>query len=464
MSVVRRAGHLGMNENKQNRKLFGTDGVRGVANLDLTPSLAYRLGRCVVHAFYPPNVRPRVLVARDTRMSGDLIEWSFGAGVMSAGGDLHRLDVFPTGALAWLTRKEEYLIGAMISASHNPAEDNGIKFFNADGYKVTREQEELIEQIYWHEQQEIDLAVNSRVGCSVERLDLKERYLDAIAAQFSDVKFDLKVVMDCAFGASYEAAPKLFRKLGFEVIDIHSSREGERINVDCGSTNLKPLQELVLEHKADFGIGFDGDADRAKLVCEKGSEVNGDHMIGMWADYLLKGGDGKQTRFVGTILSNTSLELEIASRGGQLLRSDVGDSNVLKLMLKEGARIGGEQSGHMIFLDHTTTGDGLVTALKVAELIKKSSKPLSKLAAVIDPFPQIEINIETQHKDFWLTDEPIQEEISRVDKALEGRGRLLVRPSGTQPLLRLMLEARDPGLARSLGEELRDKITQRLPK
>jgi phosphoglucosamine mutase len=433
-----------------------------VANRDLTPALAYRLGRSVVHAFFPPAVRPSVLVARDTRLSGDLIEWSFGAGVMSAGGDLHRLDVFPTGALAWLTKAADYTIGAMISASHNPAEDNGIKFFNGDGYKITREQEDLIEQIYFNEQQEIDLAVNSLVGKAVERTDLKEDYLSSIAGQFSDVDFNLRVVMDCAFGASFEAAPNLFRRLGFDVVDINSSHDGERINVNCGSTNLEPLKELVLREQADFGIAFDGDADRAKLVCDRGTEVNGDHIIGMWADFLLNKKQN-QTRFVGTVLSNTSLEIEIDRRGGELLRADVGDSNVLKLMLDKGARIGGEQSGHMIFLDHSTTGDGLLTALKVAELIKRTGRTLSELASVIDPYPQIEINIETSHKDFYLTDPVIQDEISRVDSELEGRGRLLVRPSGTQPLLRLMLEAKDLDLAHTLGNKLKETIVGRLP-
>jgi phosphoglucosamine mutase len=453
-----------VNDRKQNRKLFGTDGVRGVANRDLTPALAYRLGRSVVHAFFPSRVRPAILVARDTRLSGDLIEWSFGAGVMSAGGDVHRLDVFPTGALAWLTKETEYTIGTMISASHNPAEDNGIKFFNGDGYKISREQEELIEQIYFHEHREIGLPVNSQVGRCRERLDLRERYIESLCSQFAKADFDLRVVMDCAHGAAYEAAPELFRRLGFDVIAVNCSPSGERINVDCGSTNLEPLKKLVLENKADFGIAFDGDADRAKLVCEKGNEVNGDHIIGMWANHLLSDGHKKQKRFVGTVLSNTSLELEIGRRGGTLLRADVGDSNVLKLMLSEGARIGGEQSGHMIFLDHSTTGDGLLTALKVAELMKCSGKQLSELAAIIDPFPQLEINIETEHKDFYLTDDVIQQEIARVSESLNGNGRLLVRPSGTQPLLRLMLEARDLDLARSLGGELKARIEERLPK
>ncbi len=435
-------------------KLFGTDGIRGVAGRDLTAEFTFRLGEAVGHLIRENQWDKRLIIGRDSRISGPMLEAAFSAGVMSVGCDVHVLGVVPTPVVAFLTRHLGFPIGCVLSASHNPIEDNGIKFFNAEGMKVPDEIEERIEALLKPNGYKVVELVGGQVGTSFawgNRVDEYVRHLTDIG---QDRISGLTMVVDAAFGAGATVAPSVFTLLGVNVIPMNSIADGSRINVECGATDTRALQDRVVELKADLGVALDGDADRAILVDENGDVVDGDQMLAMWGSHLLESGKLPNKTIVGTVLSNKGLEVALEKLGGTLVRAPVGDKHVLRHMLDGGAVIGGEQSGHLIFLEHHTTGDGILTALMVAMLMRETNKLLSQLGARMTRYPQIQLNITVNDKQAALDDKKVKSEIDALSLEIDKiKGRLLVRPSGTESVIRVMTEAPVESEARRMAEE-----------
>lgn len=420
-------------------KLFRTDGVRGLANRVLTAPLALRLGAAYGHilAAETPH-RPRIVLGRDTRVSGDLLEAAFLAGVCSAGVDVHCLGVIPTPAVAQQARNGGFQGGVMISASHNPIADNGIKIFSSQGFKIADDVEERIEALVLS-----DDPIEGPTGLDVGRVrhvpDGEARYVTHVVSQ-TPVRLDgLRVVLDCACGAAWSAAEQAFRALGATVVAMNNEADGARINVACGSTDLSGLREAVRREQADLGLAFDGDADRCLAVDEQANPVNGDQMLLAFASTRF---DAGPKIVVATVMSNIGLETSLRERGYEMRRAAVGDRFVLEEMLRCGATLGGEQSGHIIFLDAGTTGDGVLTAARLAATVKAAGRPLSALTH-LPTIPQMLVNVTTPHKDRLDDDAEIAAAINEVERQLAGRGRLLVRPSGTEPMVRVMAEGPD---------------------
>jgi phosphoglucosamine mutase len=415
-------------------KLFGTDGVRGVAGEDLSAEMALRLGQ-IATRYLECDGRPRVLIGRDTRVSGQMLESSLAAGFMSMGADVHLLGIATAPAVAYLVKENRFPLGAIISASHNPIEDNGIKFFGPDGFKLPDSIEDEISRRYFSGEHQAP-STGVGVGRFIKATGLMQSYLNHLtAATGGDLK-GLKVVLDCGHGAAYYAGPKAFTSLGADVISLNADSMGERINVDCGSTAPDKVAEAVMREGADLGVAFDGDADRAIFADETGSVVDGDSIIAMWADFLKEQGKLPGHAVVGTVLSNKGLEKFLDGKGISLVRADVGDKYVLREMVAGGYVLGGEQSGHIIFLDYNTTGDGVLTSLLVARLMHIKKMPLSKLANLFSRFPQVQLNLECRDK--------IQS---------EDEGRILVRPSGTEPKVRVMVESLTRDIAQDYAEQ-----------
>ena len=423
-------------------RMFGTDGVRGIANTELTAELAYNLGRAGAYVLTEGTHKPRILVAKDTRISGDMLESALVAGILSVGAEAIILGVVPTPAVAHLTREYNADAGVMISASHNPVEYNGIKFFDGKGYKLSDSLEDEIQRI-------IECGfegVASPVGEGVGRVYREESALNEyIEYAKSTIKTDfkgLKVALDCANGAAYKAAVKAFRALGARVYVINDNPDGNNINENCGSTHMEELMDYVVRKQCDIGFAFDGDADRCLAVDEKGNMINGDFLLTICAKALKEAGKLKDDTLVVTVMSNLGLDMAAKREGINLVKTKVGDRYVLEEMLKEGYILGGEQSGHIIFLNHNTTGDGLVTALQVAAILKVSGKTFSELAGVMKELPQVLVNatVPNDKKNIYLEDQEIVNAINEVEAKLNGVGRVLIRPSGTEPLVRVMLE------------------------
>ncbi len=423
-------------------KLFGTDGVRGVANRKLSPELALRLGQC--HAAYLKTIgheKPRVLIGSDTRISSPMLGSAYVSGLSSQGVEAHCLGIVPTPAVAYLTSRGDFQGGVMISASHNPVPDNGIKIFGGDGYKLSDQASEAVEALYfgvpWEGPTGLDIAQPQH------RDDLVSDYLNHLRQVIGDLS-GVKVVLDCAFGAGFKVAPELLKSLGAEVIVLHAENDGSRINVNCGSTNLSALRQAVLDHKAHFGAALDGDADRCLAVDETGADVDGDRMMLIFSRWMRGLNQLSNDVVVATVMSNFGLEKALAQDGCKLHRAKVGDRFVLEDMRKLGASLGGEQSGHLIFLEHATTGDGVLCAALLAKRVKESGQPLSQLSHGFVALPQMLVNVRTDdHGQLELP--TIQDSIRASSQQLEGRGRILVRPSGTEPLIRLMAEGPDHG-------------------
>ncbi len=435
-------------------RLFGTDGIRGVAGKDLTGHFAFRLGEAVGELLRENGWEQRLLIGRDTRISGPMLEDALGAGAMSTGCDVHVMGVVPTPVVAFITRHFEYPLGCVISASHNPIEDNGIKFFDSRGMKVEDEIEERLEELLEPDAFERRDVTGGNVGVRHE----ESKSVDVYAMHLSDIAQDrllgLKMVIDGAFGAASVIAPSVFRLLGADTIPLNCTPDGSRINVNCGATDTSGCREKVLEVGADMGVALDGDADRAILVDEKGNVVDGDQVLAMWGLHLLSTNGLPDNAVVGTVLSNKGLELALEDAGGKLLRAPVGDKYVLREMVSNGCKIGGEQSGHLIFLDHQTTGDGILTALMVALLMRETGKPLSELGKLMTRFPQVQLNITVEDKQAALGDSKVMSEIASLSDEMEKlRGRLLVRPSGTESVIRVMTEAPEEAVARRLAEQ-----------
>ena len=427
-------------------RLFGTDGVRGEANVTLLPEMAYRLGRAATIYFgKESDEQPLIIIGRDTRISGEMFESALTAGICSAGGRAMLAGIIPTPAIAYLARKHKAKAGIVISASHNPFHDNGIKFFGGDGYKLPDAVEDELEAIV-HQLETDDnypRPTAEHIGHIEYRTDLLNQYMEFVLSTCKE-RFDgVKVVLDCANGAAYEAMPKILRRLGANVKVIHALPNGTNINDGCGSTNLESLQKAVLENGADFGIAHDGDADRCLCVDEKGQVIDGDHILVMCAMDMMKEGKLPYNTVVTTVMANIGFHQAIKKAGGRAEITKVGDRYVLENMLKNGYKIGGEQSGHIIFTDFSTTGDGLITALQVLSSLKRSGRKASDLTALMTTYPQLLVNVKVATKEGWETNEAIKEAIAEGDKELGENGRILVRPSGTEPLIRVMAEGPD---------------------
>ena len=409
-------------------RLFGTDGVRGIANDSLTPELAYHLGRAAAYIFGQNKEHPTFLIGRDTRRSGTMLASILAAGIASAGGECYMAGVIPTPAVAYLTRTHHMDAGVVISASHNPFEYNGIKFFDGYGYKLPDEMEDRIEEYMLRDER---AGLQSRpVGAGIGTIslwtDLQQEYADFVCKSTNVDLSGLKVVYDGANGAAYSIGPEILKRLGAEVIAIHTEPNGVNINDNCGSTHLEDLKETVLRCGADIGIANDGDADRCLAVDEKGQDMDGDQIMLLCALKLKEEGRLKQDTVVGTTETTA-----------------VGDRYVLEKMRKDGYSLGGEQSGHIIFLDYNTTGDGLLTAVQLLSIMKQQNKPLSELAALMTRYPQILKNVTVQTKSGWEENNLIMAAISAGEAELGDEGRILVRPSGTEPLIRVMAEGPD---------------------
>lgn len=427
-------------------RLFGTDGVRGEANVTLLPEMAYRLGRAATIYFGKESEeQPLIIIGRDTRISGEMFESALTAGICSAGGRAMLVGIIPTPAIAYLARKHKAKAGIVISASHNPFHDNGIKFFGGDGYKLPDAVEDELEAIV-HQLETDDnypRPTAEHIGHIEYRTDLLNQYMEFVLSTCKE-RFDgVKVVLDCANGAAYEAMPKILRRLGANVKVIHALPNGTNINDGCGSTHLESLQKAVLENGADFGIAHDGDADRCLCVDEKGQIIDGDHILVMCAMDMMKEGKLPYNTVVTTVMANIGFHQAIKKAGGRAEITKVGDRYVLENMLKNGYKIGGEQSGHIIFTDYSTTGDGLITALQVLSSLKRSGRKASDLTALMTTYPQLLVNVQVATKEGWETNEAIKKAIAEGDKELGENGRILVRPSGTEPLIRVMAEGPD---------------------
>lgn len=446
------------------RKYFGTDGVRGVANKELTCELAYKLGKAGGYVLTNAEHKVKVVVGKDTRQSGDMLEAALIAGLMSVGCDVITVGVIPTPGVAFLTRKYGADCGVVISASHNPMEDNGIKFFNKDGFKLDDEIELNIEK-YIDNIEKIDYnPIGDQVGIKINKDTATDDYVEYLKSIVDVDLTGLKVVLDCANGASYKVAPAIFKKLGAEVVDIYTTPNGKNINDKCGSTHPEELQKAVVEHKANLGLAYDGDADRLIAVDETGTIVDGDHIMVLGAVYLKKQNKLANDTLVVTTMSNIGLHIAAKEYGIKLAITDVGDRYVIEEMKKCGYNLGGEQSGHMIFLDYNTTGDGVLSSLIVSKIVKEEGKTLSELSALMKTYPQVLINVEVKNevKNKFMENDVIRAEIERLEKIMDGSGRVLIRPSGTQPLVRVMLEGKDEGQIKDLAQGLADLIEKEL--
>ena len=427
-------------------RLFGTDGVRGEANVTLLPEMAYRLGRAATIYFGKESEeQPLIIIGRDTRISGEMFESALTAGICSAGGRAMLAGIIPTPAIAYLARKHKAKAGIVISASHNPFHDNGIKFFGGDGYKLPDSVEDELEAIV-HQLETDDnypRPTAEHIGHIEYRTDFLNQYMEFVISTCKERFEGVKVVLDCANGAAYEAMPKILRHLGATVKVIHALPNGTNINDGCGSTHLESLQKAVLENGADFGIAHDGDADRCLCVDEKGQVIDGDHILVMCAMDMMKDGKLPYNTVVTTVMANIGFHQAIKKAGGRAEITKVGDRYVLENMLKNGYKIGGEQSGHIIFTDFSTTGDGLITALQVLSSLKRSGRKASDLTALMTTYPQLLVNVKVATKEGWETNEAIKKAIAAGDEELGENGRILVRPSGTEPRFRVMAEGPD---------------------
>lgn len=446
-------------------RLFGTDGVRGVANAELTCELAMDIGRAAAHVLTDrPGKRARIFIGKDTRVSSDMLENALAAGICSVGADVVMLGVVPTPTVAYLVRKHGADAGIVISASHNPVEFNGIKIFNNSGYKLADEIEDVIEDYVLHHTQDIRRATGVDIG-SVGTLDsAMDEYVDYIADGISGDLTGLKVVIDCANGAASASAQTLFPRMGADCIFIGAQPDGRNINDGVGSTHLDTLRQAVREHKADIGIAFDGDADRCLAIDEKGGEIDGDEIIAIFAKFLKAQGKLAQDTAVVTVMTNLGFIDFCRDNGITAVRTAVGDRYVLEEMLRGGYALGGEQSGHIILADYGTTGDGQLTAALLLYILKQSGKTASALSGEVERYPQINLSVKTTNegKARFREDEELQGVIEAAQQDMFATGRVLVRVSGTEPLIRIMVEGKDEKKIGEVARTLELQIKERL--
>jgi len=445
--------------------LFGTDGIRGIANKDLTPELAFKVGRAGAFVL-GKGEKGKILVGKDTRKSGDMLEAAISAGICSMGIDVIQLGVVPTPAVAYLTQKHNALAGVVISASHNPVEYNGIKFFNNDGYKLNDDIEEEIEKIILEGDEILNRPIKEEVGKIICGNNEYKHYIEYLKTTVDEDFSGIKVAMDCGNGALYKIGPELLKEMGAETIVINNKPNGGNINVKCGSTNPSMIRNLVLETKADIGLSFDGDADRIIAVDECGNIMDGDHILAICGTELYNQKKLNKDTIVGTVMTNIGLDLYLKDNGMNIVKTSVGDRYVIEEMLKHGYNLGGEQSGHIIFLDYNTTGDGLLTGLQLIQVMKKTEKKMSQLNNLMISFPQVLVNarVKKELKNSYIEDMEIKREIEKIEEMFHGEGRVVIRPSGTEPLIRVMIEGKDQkeienaakGLAKFIEEKLGD--------
>lgn len=441
-------------------RLFGTDGVRGVANRELTPELAYNLGRAGALVLAGQGEPKKVVIGRDTRISGDMLEAALVAGVCSVGVDACRVGVMPTPAIAYLTRELGAAAGVVISASHNPVQDNGIKFFGPSGYKLSDRVEEKIESMVLDDGAEYPAPVGAELGRVYKVNDAVDRYVNYACSTINVDLKGLKIVVDCANGAAYEVAPRVLSELGAEVIPIFNTPDGVNINDGCGSTHPGALKKKVVECGADLGLAHDGDADRVLAVDSSGRLVDGDQIMVICAKHLKSKNKLPLNTLVVTVMSNLGLHDALKQEGINVLQTKVGDRYVMEKLLESGAGLGGEQSGHIIFLEHNTTGDGIITALQLLAVIKETGQSLDKLAQQMERYPQLLKNVRVNDKEAVMNSDALKEAVVRGEEYLQGEGRILVRPSGTEPLIRVMAEARDAGKLNEVVDSLVKVIQQ----
>ncbi|MBQ3432500.1 MAG: phosphoglucosamine mutase [Clostridia bacterium] len=445
-------------------RLFGTDGARGVANSELTPELAMNIGRAAASVLTKGNDRPKFLIGKDTRQSSDMLEAALAAGLCSVGADVLILGVVPTPAVAYLVQRYGYDAGVMISASHNPCEFNGIKIFQGTGYKLPDEIENKIEAII------LDGAETPpvKIGGDVGKISYSDTAVDDYIAHILTCKqadfSGMKIAFDCANGSSSATAQKLFSSLGIDGVYIANEPNGININDKCGSTHLEALQACVKENGCALGFAFDGDADRMLAVDANGTVVDGDKIIAICAKYMKSQGTLKNDTAVVTVMSNMGFFKFCEQNGISCEKTGVGDRYVLENMLQNGHNIGGEQSGHIIFLDHSTTGDGQLSAVMLLNVLQNTGKSLASLAAEMEVYPQVLVNVKVtpQGKAAYASDTVIAEKIAFVESSLNGEGRVLVRLSGTEPLLRVMLEGKDLDVITVAANDIADLVRERL--
>jgi phosphoglucosamine mutase len=447
------------------RKLFGTDGIRGVANVyPMTTEIAMQLGRAIAHIFKDKDRRHKILIGKDTRLSGYMLETALASGICSMGVDVLLVGPIPTPGIAFLTTDMRADAGIVISASHNPFQDNGIKIFCRDGFKLPDEKEKRIEELIFSKEIDSLRPTATEVGKAFRIDDAAGRYIVFLKNTFSgDFTLDgYKIVLDCAHGAAYKIAPLVFEELGAEVYPLGIDPDGANINLNCGALHPKVVSQAVKEKGADIGIALDGDADRVIFVDENGVEVNGDQIMAICAVDLLREDRLKKNTVVATVMSNIGLEIALKKEGIKMVRSAVGDRYILEKMLSHGYNFGGEQSGHIIFFDLNTTGDGILSALQVLAVMKKNNKKLSELSTVMQKFPQVIENVEITHKKDLDSIPEIKKAIATAEKTLSDKGRVLVRYSGTQSLCRVMVEGQDEkeikGIAQNLAQLIGNKL------
>jgi len=443
------------------RKLFGTDGIRGVANIEpITSEVALRLGRAAAHVFKTRPGRHRIVIGKDTRLSGYMIESALTSGICSMGVDVLLVGPLPTPAISFLARSLRADAGVMISASHNAYEDNGIKFFSRDGLKLPDEQERQIEELVLSKRIDALRPTASEIGKAFRIDDAEGRYIELVKQSLHQ-GFDLEgmaIVVDCAHGAAYKVAPDIYRELGARVTVLGDKPDGTNINRDCGAVHPQMLQEAVKAQGAALGVAHDGDADRAVFVSEDGRVVDGDQLLGALALYLKDRDMLARKTMVTTMMGNMGLEHSLAKAGIKLVRTAVGDRYILERMLQEDYNFGGEQSGHIIFLDHNTTGDGLISALQVMAMMKRAGKPLSELASGFPLYPQVLVNVRVRERKELTEIASFQKALRTHQAGLNGVGRILVRYSGTEPLVRVMVEAEDAQSVEKIAHQLADVL------
>jgi phosphoglucosamine mutase len=447
------------------KKLFGTDGVRGVANQDpMTSEMALRIGRAAAHVFRDSTRRHRIVIGKDTRLSGYMIESALTSGLCSMGIDVLLVGPMPTPGIAFLTRSLRADAGVVISASHNPFEDNGIKFFGRDGFKLPDAVEAQMEDLLFSGAIDGIRPTAAGIGKALRIDDALGRYNEFVKSSIPkgmDLT-GLKVVVDTANGAAYKIGPRVLVELGADVIALYDQPNGSNINLGCGSLHPEVISRAVVANGAHVGIAYDGDADRVVLCDERGTVVNGDAVMAVCALHLIRQGRLRHNTVVSTVMSNLGLELALREAGGRLLRAAVGDRYVMEMMIEGGYNLGGEQSGHVIFLDHNTTGDGLITALQVLAIMKQDARPLSELAACMRTYPQVLVNVKVKERRDLAAVPAVARRMAEIEQALAGNGRLLVRYSGTEPKLRIMLEGDDEAAIRQYADDLADLVRQHL--
>jgi phosphoglucosamine mutase len=445
-------------------RLFGTDGVRGIANDKLSCELAFKLGQAGAYALTSSVHKARILIGRDTRISGDMLESALVAGICSVGAEAVVAGVIPTSGVAFLTRDYGADAGVVISASHNAAEYNGIKFFSADGMKLPDEIEDRIESIILDGSETIELKTGMDLGRRVGALNALVEYKEFLLSTTDTSLRGLKIVLDCAHGAASVVGPRAFQELGATVVPYYNTPDGTNINDNCGSTHPEKLTQLVTELGADMGLAFDGDADRLIAVDEHGVIVDGDQIMAICAIDLKKRGLLKQDTLVCTVMSNLGLDIAMEQQGIHTVKTKVGDRYVLEEMLKSGYNFGGEQSGHIIFLDQSPTGDGILTGIQLASVVMRSGRPLSRLAGKVSILPQVLVNarVKDEYKDSILEDEQVKARIQALEARFNGKGRVLIRPSGTEPLVRVMIEGQNKQEIERQAVEMARLIESRL--